>query len=84
MVPEGMVTEMRFRAEFDIPENDCSFCPCFRRESNECATCTLAVTRDEPSYMSSVMVPYHGMYVQAFPIPLDCPLEVAYVGEVAE
>ena len=70
---------MRFRAEFDMPESDCSFCPCFIREGNDLATCRLADVRDEPQFISGILVPGKYGDTMTFPVPLDCPLEVVYV-----
>lgn len=67
---------IRFRAEFYMREADCSFCPFFMRQGNELATCMLAEHRDEPSLMVSIEVPGRaGSVVQAFPMPIDCPLD---------
>jgi len=68
---------MRYRAEFDMPDNDCSFCPCFARESNDTASCMLSYVRGEPCAMDGILVPDgRRNVVVTFPIPCDCPLEV--------
>lgn len=73
---------MRYRVEFDIPDNDCASCPFFRRETDDVAICRLADMRDEPQVLFGILVPPGGRH--AFPMPLDCPLEVVYVSEAAE
>lgn len=67
---------MRFRAEFEMDEADCSFCPFFMRAGNEEAFCNLADVRGEPQHMASIAVRgwERTLVVQAFPMPIDCPL----------
>lgn len=70
---------MRFRAEFDMRESDCSWCPCFNRTANDEAECNLAYVLDDPYFiLKGVLVPSGKRPIDVivkFPIPIDCPLE---------
>ena len=69
---------MMYKAEFCMDEMDCRKCPFFLRRTEGLAICMYAEHRGEPSAMGSVLVRGHnGNAAEVFPMPTDCPLEIA-------